>query len=80
MNKTQKDIDEAWKMVDAYEKKLHIKEKELDELIEKYRKKALSQHDVSGRIEQLKCDGCFKPIQEETCYCEDCYIKHGELQ
>lgn len=35
---------------------------------------------VSGRSEQLKCDGCFKPIKKETCYCEDCYIKHGELQ
>ena len=34
---------------------------------------------VSGRSEQLKCEGCLKDLKED-CYCQDCYIKHGELQ
>ena len=36
-------------------------------------------HNVEGRSEQLKCDGCFKTLKEETCYCEDCFLRHSEL-
>ena len=40
--KTQKDIDEIWAISEAHEKRLQLRELELDRLIEEYRTKANS--------------------------------------
>ncbi len=39
VKKTQKDIDDIWARVDAYEKKLNLRELELEGLLDEYRKK-----------------------------------------
>lgn len=42
---------------------------------------ALKQVKNNGVLDDvIKCECCFKELKKDYSYCEDCFIRHGELQ